>query len=83
MLAKELKLTESQRQQIPAIFDRMSAAARPLGARLVEREEVLDRLFVTGKSPLISSRLRPPPSANCKDNYDRCIWQHIWKPARC
>src|SRR3979490_2736187 len=30
MLAKELKLTENQRQQIQAVFDRMSAAAKPL-----------------------------------------------------
>src|SRR5215469_16531382 len=31
-LANELKLTESQRQQVQTIFDRMSAAAKPLGA---------------------------------------------------
>ena len=48
-LANELKLTETQRQRVQAIFDRMSAAARPLGAKLVEREEVLDRLFVSGE----------------------------------
>jgi len=47
-LASELKLTESQRQQVQAIFDRMSAAAKPLGAKLVEREQVLDGLFVSG-----------------------------------
>jgi Spy/CpxP family protein refolding chaperone len=44
-LAKELKLTESQREQVRAIFDRMSAAAKQLGAELVERERVLDGLF--------------------------------------
>jgi len=48
-LAKELKLTESQRQQVQAIFDRMNAAARPLGAKLVEREQALDRLFASGE----------------------------------
>ena len=48
-LANELKLTESQRQQVQTIFDRMSAAAKPLGAELVERERVLDGLFVTGE----------------------------------
>ena len=47
-LAKELKLTESWREQIQTIFDRMSAAAKPLGAELVERERVLDQLFAKG-----------------------------------
>ena len=44
-LAQELKLTDQQLQQVQAIFDRMSAAAKPLGAELVERERVLDQLF--------------------------------------
>jgi Spy/CpxP family protein refolding chaperone len=48
-LAKELKLTETQRRQVQEIFDRMSAAAKPLGAELVERERVLDKLFATGE----------------------------------
>jgi hypothetical protein len=48
-LANELGLTESQRQQVQAIFDRMSAAAKPLGAKWVEREQVLDGLFVRGE----------------------------------
>ena len=48
-LASELGLTENQRQQVQAIFDRMSAAAKPLGAKWVEREQVLDGLFVRGE----------------------------------
>jgi Spy/CpxP family protein refolding chaperone len=44
-LADRLKLTPDQRQQIRAIFDKMSAAAKPLGAELVERERTLDQLF--------------------------------------
>lgn len=48
-LAGQLKLTETQRQQIQAIFDKMSAAAKPLGAQLVERERILDRLFQKGE----------------------------------
>jgi Spy/CpxP family protein refolding chaperone len=47
-LAKELKVTEVQRQLVQAIFDRMSAAAKPLGAKLVEREQALDQLFARG-----------------------------------
>jgi len=48
-LAKELKLTEAQRQQVQVIFDRMSTAARPPGAELIGHELLLDRLFAEGK----------------------------------
>jgi hypothetical protein len=44
-LAHELKLTEAQRQQVQAIFEQMSTAARPLGMELIGRELLLDRLF--------------------------------------
>lgn len=44
-LAAQLNLTADQRQQVQTVFDRMSAAAIPLGAELVERERSLDRLF--------------------------------------
>ena len=44
-LAGELKLTESQIARVTTIRDRMSAAARPLGDELIERERTLDRLF--------------------------------------
>jgi len=47
-LDAQLKLTPDQRQRIQAIFDRMRAAAKPLGAELVERERTLDRLFQKG-----------------------------------
>jgi len=45
-LAGELRLTESQRAQVASIRDRMSAAARPLGAELIDQERALDRLFI-------------------------------------
>jgi Spy/CpxP family protein refolding chaperone len=48
-LARELALGETQRQQITAVRDRMSAAARALGAALIEREAALDRLFAGGE----------------------------------
>jgi Spy/CpxP family protein refolding chaperone len=48
-LALQLNLTETQRQQVQSIFDRMSAAAKPLGAELVERERLLDQLFQSGE----------------------------------
>jgi Spy/CpxP family protein refolding chaperone len=48
-LARELELTPTQRQQIQAIFDRMSAAAKPLGAELVEHERMLDQGFARGE----------------------------------
>jgi len=44
-LAGELKLSESQIARVTTIRDRMSAAARPLGDELIERERTLDRLF--------------------------------------
>jgi Spy/CpxP family protein refolding chaperone len=44
-LGDQLSLTEEQRQQVSAIFDRMSAAARPLGATLISHEQALDQLF--------------------------------------
>jgi len=48
-LADHLKLTADQRRQIQAIFDKMSAAAKPLGAELVEKERALDQLFQHGE----------------------------------
>ena len=47
-LAAQLGLTEAQRRDVQAIFDRMSAAAKPLGAELIERERALDQLFAKG-----------------------------------
>jgi Spy/CpxP family protein refolding chaperone len=47
-LAAQLGLTETQRRDVQAIFDRMSAAAKPLGAELIERERALDQLFAKG-----------------------------------
>jgi hypothetical protein len=38
-------LTEAQRRDVQAIFDHMSAAAKPLGMELIERERALDQLF--------------------------------------
>jgi Spy/CpxP family protein refolding chaperone len=54
-LANELKLTTAQEQHIQAIYDRMKAGAKPLGAELVERERVLDQLFARGE--ITSDRL--------------------------
>src|SRR5438876_9088840 len=48
-LAAELHSTEAQANQTNALYDRMSAAARPLGAELIERERLLDQLFAKGE----------------------------------
>jgi Spy/CpxP family protein refolding chaperone len=48
-LGDRLSLTTEQHRQTQAIFDKMSAAAKPLGAQLVERERVLDQLFQKGE----------------------------------
>ena len=47
-LAMQLGLTESQHRQVTAIFERMSAVAKPLGAELIAHEQVLDQLFAKG-----------------------------------
>jgi hypothetical protein len=43
--ADQLALTPDQRRAVEASFQRMSDAAKPLGATLVERERALDRGF--------------------------------------
>jgi len=48
-LAKQLDLSESQLQLVTAIYERMSAAAKPLGAELIDRERALDQLFAKGE----------------------------------
>lgn len=48
-LADELHLSAAQRSAVKAIYDEMSAAAKPLGARLVDDERELDRRFASGQ----------------------------------
>ena len=48
-LAGELDLTAKQHERVQAIFDRMSGAAKPLGAEIIEHERLLDRLFAKGE----------------------------------
>jgi Spy/CpxP family protein refolding chaperone len=48
-LGKQLRLSDDQLARITAIFDRMSAAAKSLGAEMIEREQTLDQLFVKGE----------------------------------
>jgi len=47
-LANELKLSEAQRRQVQAVFDRMHASAVSLGGEIVEQERALDRQFAEG-----------------------------------
>ena len=46
--ADSLHLSAAQREQIDAIFTRMQAEARRLGAEIVEHERRLDSLFAAG-----------------------------------
>jgi Spy/CpxP family protein refolding chaperone len=48
-LARELRLGDSQARRVTAIYEEMNAAARPLGAALIERERAFDQLFVEGR----------------------------------
>jgi hypothetical protein len=47
-LGNQLRLSDDQLHEITAIFDRMSAAAKSLGAEMIDREQALDQLFVEG-----------------------------------
>jgi len=47
-LARQLQLTDGQWRGVQAIFDRMSAAAKPLGGELIAQEQALDQLFAKG-----------------------------------
>jgi hypothetical protein len=47
-LASQLGLTETQHHDVQAIFNRMSAAAKPLGGELISQEQALDQLFAKG-----------------------------------
>jgi hypothetical protein len=48
-LGKQLRLSDHQLHEITAIFGRMSAAAKSLGAEMIDREQALDQLFVKGE----------------------------------
>jgi Spy/CpxP family protein refolding chaperone len=48
-LGKQLRLSTDQLRQISAIFDRMSVAAKSLGAEMIDREQALDQLLVKGE----------------------------------
>jgi hypothetical protein len=48
-LAEELRLTPGQVRQVTGIRERMSAAAKPLGGEIIDREHELDGLFAQGQ----------------------------------
>jgi hypothetical protein len=48
-LAAQLRLTESQQRDVRTIFERMNAAATPLGEELIAQEQTLDQLFAKGE----------------------------------
>jgi Spy/CpxP family protein refolding chaperone len=60
-LALQLALTHDQQRQVTAIYDRMNAAARPLGAELITRKQVLDQLFA--KEQITPDRLAAETAA--------------------
>jgi Spy/CpxP family protein refolding chaperone len=46
-LADKLELSVNQRSQIETLFNAMKAEAQPLGAKLIEEESDLDKLFAS------------------------------------
>lgn len=57
-LTTELALTASQIEQTEALFGRMQASAKDLGARIVEEEQALDTLFATGTPDVLALESR-------------------------
>jgi Spy/CpxP family protein refolding chaperone len=49
-LARQLSLTDEQSWQVRLVFDRMSAAARPLGNEVISHERTLGQLFAEGRA---------------------------------
>ena len=82
-LAAQLGLTESQLHDAQTIFERMSAAAKPLGGELIAQEQALHQLFA--KSEITPDRLAAATAAlpSCKVACGRCISLRISKPASC
>jgi len=82
-LTTELRLTPDQVRQVTDIRERMSAAAKPLGGEIIDREQELDRLFAQGQITPGRLRRRPLPSARCRAVCDRSIWPRISRHAMC
>jgi hypothetical protein len=49
-LARQLSLTDEQSRRVQLVFDRMSAAAKPLGDEVIAHERTLDQLFAVGRA---------------------------------
>jgi hypothetical protein len=49
-LARQLPLTDDQSRQVQLVFNRMSAAAKPLGDEVIIHERALDQLFAEGRA---------------------------------
>jgi Spy/CpxP family protein refolding chaperone len=60
-LAQQLKLTDAQRRDVQAVFDRMNNAAKSLGGELVAQEQALDQLFA--KADITPDRLTAATAA--------------------
>ena len=82
-LASQLKLTEAQRRDVQAIFNRMSAAAKPLGGELIAQEQALDRLFAKGDITPHRLAAATATIAELQAAFDWCIWRRISKPVLC
>ena len=63
-LAGQLGLTETQRRDVQAIFDRMSAVAKPLGGQLIAQGQALDQLFAKGE--ITPDRLTVGDGRHCR-----------------
>jgi len=82
-LAPQLKLTEPQRQQVQAIFDRMMQQRSLSVQNLWSASRCSINYSRRERSRQIGLQLRLPLSPNCKVACARSIWERISKLAPC
>src|SRR5258706_15452834 len=68
-LADELKLTDKQRGSLQALMDNHKAEARAIGARLVESERELDRLFASKSVTATELRTKVRAAGDLRSEY--------------
>ena len=73
-LADELVLTPQQKAETAALFDRMNARARELGAQLVDTEKSLDAIFAGGDVDSAAARRTMSLAADIEA---QIRWTHV------
>ena len=80
-LAKQLSLSDDQLRRMQLAFDRMSAAAKPLGDEVIAHERMLDQLFAVGRADRASVAAETASIGELQGRLRWCIWLHTSKRA--